>query len=335
MPSVPVKFFVDIADPFLPFGFVFNHVGGTASLDLNTFNLAKSFNNWDGKIEIADASFKGLSSGTDFQIEDLEGSITVKNVSEKKDTLSNILGDDLEIDRNVFRKFLDKLKSNSSRAGGNYLNVGSFKYEFLEAKNVETVFEIDKEKMNLLHFKSDVYWGKLFGNGFLKFGGKDEIYNFTLLANELSLEKISDSLPSMKNYISGLVDGLLWFSIGNSYWTINGPFSFWAKDSKDEKRRIGRALLEKIGAKGRFFTRSSRRYDKGKISGYIKDGFMTFKQFEISNSIFGYRDLMIKADEKKNSISVKHLLSVIRELARRASKGDIEIEFEGKERKEK
>jgi hypothetical protein len=42
----------------------------------------------------------------------------------------------------------------------------------------------------------------------------------------------------------------------------------------------------------------------------------------------GYNDLKIKADDKKNSITVKHLLAVIRELARRASKGDIEIEYQ-------
>ena len=335
VPSVPLKFFTDFVDPFLPFGFIFNKVNGTASLDFNTFNLAKSINNWDGNIELNGVSFKGIYSQTDFLVDDLEGLITIKNVSKKEDTLINILGDDLEINREVYKKFLKKLKNVDNKTNGNYLKINRFKYGFIEAEDIETVFEIDKEKMNLQYFKSDIYGGKLFGNGFLKYGGKDERYNFTLLSNNLSLKKISDSLPSMKDYITGLVDGVLWFSLGDGYWTINGPFSFWAKDSKDEKRKIGKALLKKIGGKGKIFLRSSRRYDKGKISGYIKDGFMTFKQFEISNSMLGYKDLTIKADEKMNSISVKHLLSVIRELARRASQGGIEIEFEDKNKEEK
>jgi hypothetical protein len=59
---------------------------------------------------------------------------------------------------------------------------------------------------------------------------------------------------------------------------------------------------------------------------------MTFKDFEISNRILGYQDLLIRADTKMNSISVKHLLSVIRELARRASKGEIKIDYEKKKK---
>ena len=142
------------------------------------------------------------------------------------------------------------------------------------------------------------------------------------------VRSISDSLPSMEGYITGLIDGLLWFSVGNSYTTINGPFAFWARDGRNEKRTIGRALLEKIGAKGRFFTGSSRRYDKGEIAGYIKDGFITFKKLIISNRILGYTDLKIKVDDRQNSITVKHLFSVIRELARRASRGDVEIDYQ-------
>ena len=54
---------------------------------------------------------------------------------------------------------------------------------------------------------------------------------------------------------------------------------------------------------------------------------MTFKQFEISNSTLGYKDLLIRTDSEKNSISVKHLLSVIREIARRSSTGGIKIDY--------
>ncbi|MGH7885578.1 MAG: hypothetical protein ACRENO_07780, partial [Thermodesulfobacteriota bacterium] len=73
---------------------------------------------------------------------------------------------------------------------------------------------------------------------------------------------------------------------------------------------------------------SSRNYDKGKISGYIKEGFMTFKELQITNSFFGYKDLKIRVDEKKNSISLNQMFSVIREIAKRASQGGIKLDFE-------
>jgi hypothetical protein len=41
---------------------------------------------------------------------------------------------------------------------------------------------------------------------------------------------------------------------------------------------------------------------------------------------------MIHVDSKMNSISAKHLLSVIKELARRAGKGDIQIDIEKKKK---
>ena len=40
-----------------------------------------------------------------------------------------------------------------------------------------------------------------------------------------------------------------------------------------------------------------------------------------------YKDLKIVADKKKNSISVMHMLSVIREIARRASEGGVKVDF--------
>ena len=53
---------------------------------------------------------------------------------------------------------------------------------------------------------------------------------------------------------------------------------------------------------------------------------ITFRELHISNTFLGIRDLLIQVDRKRNSISVAHLLSVIRETARRA--GGVKIEFE-------
>jgi hypothetical protein len=110
--------------------------------------------------------------------------------------------------------------------------------------------------------------------------------------------------------------------------TLDGTFNFWAIDS-EEPKRIAKALLQKLGVKEKLLLRSSRKYDNAVISGYIKDGVITFRELNISNRILGIvQDLAIKVDEKRNSISVAHFLSVIRETAKRASKGELKIEYE-------
>ena len=101
---------------------------------------------------------------------------------------------------------------------------------------------------------------------------------------------------------------------------------FWATNSPKEPRRVGQALLDQLGARERLILGSSRGYDNAEISGYINDGVITFQVFNISNTILGYKNLSIQADPRQNSISINHLISVIRELARRSLTGGPTIE---------
>lgn len=330
IPEIQLSSLGKILSPFLPDDIANGSFSGGLSFYIDTYNLFEKLSNWKGIFQVKNAGFEGSLSQTDFRIKGMNGTITLKDKTEFRNTLEQIMGKELVLTKDIHKRYADQFRDYEVRNNRDYLNIKQISYGFLTINNIKSVFEIDKKMINLLHLKSELYDGHMYGTGVLRFGGERDSYNLSLLVDDISLAEITDSLPSMQNYITGVVYGLLWFSVGNSYWTINGPFSFWAKDSENEKRTIGRALLEKLGAKSRFFTRSSRRYDKGVISGYIKDGVMTFKNFEISNRILGYQDLLIQADPEKNSISVKHLLSVIRELARRASEGGIEIDYEKK-----
>jgi len=329
----PVSLFTisSMISPLLPTDIAAGEFKGSVSLSLETYNLFEKLSNWKGKLTIRNAGYRGEISKTRFEVGGIEGVITLKDKTVFKNKLADIMGNDLVITKDTYKKYIKQFTESDIRKNGDYLRIKRLQYGFLTMGNLSSVFEIDKEKINLLYFKSELYGGHIYSSGVLRFAG-NESYNVSLLVDDLSLRQITDSLPSMQNYISGIVYGLLWFSVGDSYWSINGPFTLWAKDSQDEKRSIGRALLEQLGAKSRFFTKSSRRYDKGIISGYINEGLMTFKNFEISNSFLGYQDLMIHVDSRMNSISVKHLLSVIRELARRAGKGEIQIDIEKKKK---
>ncbi|MGB7293285.1 MAG: hypothetical protein WBD99_14015, partial [Thermodesulfobacteriota bacterium] len=151
------------------------------------------------------------------------------------------------------------------------------------------------------------------------------------LFKDISLEDISNRVNSIKDYITGRINGLVWLNgNGEELETIDGLFEFWSIKSKKESRRLGKAFLEKLGAKSRFFVGSSRRYDSGEISGYIKDGVLSFSEFNISNSVLGYRNLSIQVDPRRNTISLAHLLSVIREISKRAGEGHLQIDLGNK-----
>ncbi len=327
-PEIPLDFLIDVFSSYLPDSTFVLDVEGVVSVDFDALNILSDDEIWNGLIKIKDSTVSAFINNADVLLEDVEGSITIREIDGVKNRLVALLGKDLTIDRSVYKKYLAEVKQEADTETRDYLKIGKLQYGFFEMNNIEAKFEMDNDELNLIYLRSDVYNGNIFASGIFNYGDSKENYNINLLFSRLSLKSISDSLPSMEGYITGVIDGLIWFSVGNGYTTINGPFSFWARDGKGEKRTIGRALLEKIGAKGRFFTGSSRRYDKGEIAGYIKDGFITFKKLIISNRILGYTDLKIKVDDRQNSITVKHLFSVIRELARRASRGDVEIDFQ-------
>lgn len=326
--ETPVSYLADILSPLLPEDLASGEYSGTVSLVLNTYNLFETLSNWRGSLVINDAGFSGQLSETIFELRGVEGVITIKDQSKHDNILHEIMGTELVVSKEMYKEYRDLIRDIDVKVNGDHLSIDHLRFGFLTMNEIDCIFEIDKEKINLIHFHTRLYGGDLYGNGILGFWEEDKNYSVSLIFDDLSLMQLTESIPSFENYITGIVYGLLWFTLDDSYWTIDGPFTFWTKDSRDERRTIGRALLEKIGAKGRFFTRSSRRYDKGIISGYIKDGFMTFRELEISNTFLFYRDLLIQVDPVMNTISVKHLLSVIRELARRTGEGDIRIEFE-------
>lgn len=315
-----------VAYPFLPFEIQEGDLSGTIKPKIGIKKNDGNFE-WLGKIKITNASLYTLISLTELSVSGINGVFTLDNKSFSKNPISAILGKDFKIDKVVYEKYLSKLEENKLKnSDDDYLKIEEINYSFLKIKNIEALFEMNTSKINLNYFKSDIYRGNIIGAGVINMAEKK--YNISLVFDDLSLDGISDSIPSIKDYMTGRFNGMMWINDGKNLGNIDGLFSMWAIKSEKERLTIGRPLLEKIGATGRFFTGSSRSYDKGNISGYIKEGFMTFKELQITNSFLGYKDLKIRVDEKKNSISLKQMLSVIREIAKRASQGGIKLDFE-------
>ena len=282
-----------------------------------------------GKVKISNSACRSMISGTPIYMSDVNGVITIKENIESHNPLISLMRRNTKLDKGLFKDFQALLESEEFRFNGDYLSIGSIEYGFLRLNDIRCNFELSDNELNLRLCSYELLGGEEFTSGFVKFGGREGHYNISFLSKDISLEAISGSVPPIKDYISGRFDGLGWINgVGSELGSINGLFDFWSKKSKEESRRIGKALLQKLGAKGRLFIGSSRSYDKGLISGYIKDGIITFRELNISNEILGFKNLSIQVDPRRNTISIKHLLSVIREISKRARSGKLQIETE-------
>jgi hypothetical protein len=235
------------------------------------------------------------------------------------------------LDKEVFERFLSLLNDTEIYGKNDFLTIDEIKYGFLSLDDIECMFSISQLRLNLNQCSSNLFDGRIYLAGAFNYGGKEDKYNLSVLFKDISLKDISNRVNSIKDYITGRINGVGWLNgNGEDLETIDGLFEFWSIKSRKESRRLGKAFLEKLGAKSRFFIGSSRRYDRGEISGYIKEGVLTFSEFDISNSIFGYKNLSIKVDPRRNTISLAHMLSVIREISKRASEGQLQIDLGNK-----
>jgi len=314
--------------PLLPETLRMINVDGEINLDLEVDSFMTDDSSWIGELSFVNSSFSGDLSGTPISVTGLNGIIKLKEDIKSENPLAALMGKHLKLDKKLFNRFKAALYSEESGNAENFINIDEIKYGFLRLNDIKCDFVVGDEELNLKRCGTKLYGGGFFVTGIYEFDENEGRFNFSSLFEDISLKEISNSVPSIQDYITGRINGLVWVN-GQSKELdrIDGLFQFWSFRSKGESRSIGKAFLEKLGAKSRFFLGSRRNYDKGEIAGYIKDGVMSFTEFEISNRVLGYNNLSIRVDQRRNTISIAHLLSVIREISKRASEGSLQIEF--------
>lgn len=327
-PEVQIPNALGILSPLVPEPIRDFKTSGNASMELEFDNLFFPESKWGGKLSLNNSSLSGNYGGAKLTVSDINGTITIKDNVSSKNPLALVMGEHLRLSKSIFQKYLKSFKdSNLEKEDLDFLTIKQIDYGILTFENVEVALEIDRQKINLRRFLSKLFRGSLYGAGLLEFNSDQSDYNLSLIFNEISLESISERLSPNQEYITGRLNGLLWLSgEGAQLNTIDGPFKFWSKKSSKEPRKIGQALLDQLGARERLVLGSYRSYDNADISGYIKDGLMTFKVFSLTNRVLGFKNLSIQADPVRNSITIEHLISVIRELARRSETGGPRIQ---------
>lgn len=327
IPDLDLKSAVKFLSPLMPVAVKEGQVAGTTSFNVEFNNLFDAGGSWNGSLSFMGASFAAYIGGADLSLRGINGTITVKDEGKGGNALASHMDGALTLDREIYKNYLRTFKESDPDAEADRINIEEMEYGILKFENVECALEADRGKLGILKLAAGIFGGKLYASGALDFDKAGGVYNFSFLFNDISLGAISTRLSPSQEYITGRVNGLVWLTgEGGDLGTIDGPFEFWSVSSDKEPRSIGKALLDKLGAKERLILGSSRSYDNGEISGYINDGVITFKKFIISNSILGIKNLSIQADPVKNSISIAHLVSVIREIARRSQSGGPTIE---------
>ena len=198
---------------------------------------------------------------------------------------------------------------------------GSLSYGFRFLENMEFRLKQKGSSLNIGHFSGNIFGGRIDGSATVDLSD-DLNYRAAFVLKGLSLTELCNGVEPIKGYISGKVDGIGMFKgKGAGLSSLAGRADFWTYSTDREKTKISREFLQRIGGASLKAYLGDRRFDRGIMSLYLQNGFMTFEELEISNrNFFGVTDLSVKVAPFNNRISIDHLMWSVTEAAQRAQK---------------
>ncbi len=222
------------------------------------------------------------------------------------------------------RADFEQMKKRYGEAGrlrGSEITVGSIRYGFRLLSDISLRLEQQGRTLNIGSFSAKMFGGKLSGAASLDLSSGLS-YQAGLLVDAVSLTQLCEDITPIRGYISGKVNGIAALKgSGTGLAKITGKADFWTYGDREEKTRISREFLEKIGGPQVRAYLGERRFDKGIMNIYIQNGFLLFRELEISNRNFlGMTDLSVKVAPLNNRIAIDHLMWTITEAAQRAKK---------------
>ncbi len=205
----------------------------------------------------------------------------------------------------------------------NKITVGSLQYGFRLLTDLEVRIKQDNSILNIGRFSANIFGGRLNGSAVIDFSDGFH-YRAGMILEKVSLTKFCDDIEPIKGYISGKVDGIGTLKgSGADMSRLIGKADFWTYSTKDEKTKISREFLQKIGGPSIKSYLGDRNFDKGVMNLYIQKGFLIFRELEIANRNFlGIQDLSVKVAPINNRIAIDHLRWTIVEAADRARKNN-------------
>lgn len=225
---------------------------------------------------------------------------------------------ELSFSRENFVRLLEMLRPQA--AWDHTLTVGKIRFGPLELGQTALGLRAGNGTLEIGSLRSGLYEGQLLGKGFVTVRG-GIAYGADILVHDLSLARLCDAVPKIRGYVSGRVDGLLSLhGQGAGMDGLTGFTDLWAWESTRERMLLSREFLQRLAGKKLrgFFFRDDRPYDRGEISAYLENGYLTFTTLDLAHTnIFGIKDLSVSVAPVQNRIALTHLFGAIKEAATR------------------
>ncbi|MGB7293264.1 MAG: hypothetical protein WBD99_13910, partial [Thermodesulfobacteriota bacterium] len=226
---IPLPVVMNIVSPFLPESVKESELRGDVMFDMVFDHVLQKNLSWSGKMSIANTSFSGVIAGVPTSVSGVNGVVTFDEYSESGNILASLLREHRELDKEVFKRFLSLLNDTENYGKNDFLTIDGIKYGFLSLDDIECLFNITGLKLNVNQCASDLFDGRIYVAGSIDYGVKKDRYDLSVLFKDISLEDISNRVNSIKDYITGRLNGLVWLNgNGEVLETIDGLFEFWS-----------------------------------------------------------------------------------------------------------
>lgn len=300
-----------------PDGLLYVGLGGTVACDAS-IKYERQVLNAEGNLRIKNLTIEGENK--EYYIGQVNGTLPLRYKSDEKTSKPSQMPD---FEKGEFEN-LRRYYAEGKDIGSALIKIGSLRYGFKLLEGIELRVRQSNAHLNIASISATIFGGSLNGSAVVDIAGKDMGYRAGFVVKGISLTRLCEDIPPIKGYSTGKVDGMaLLKGSGGGMEGLLGRADFWSYSTKDEATIISREFLEKVGGPSVKPYLRERKFSKGIVSLYIQNGFLIFKELEISNkNMFGMQDLSVKVAPFNNRIAIDHLMSSITEAAERAKKSE-------------
>ena len=294
-----------------PDGLLYARLDGTLSSEA-LVNYRESGINMSGDLRLKEVMLEGENS--EYSVGPINGTVPIR--------YQNTAHDAVEIpsfERSEFANLERYYSQEKVPQTSHGITIGSLRYGFPLLDTIDIRIEPQGNVLKIDRISANIFGGRMYGSALVDIS-EGVSYRAGILMELVSLTRLCGAIEPIRGYISGKVDGIATIKgsgMGLSH--LIGKAEFWTYSSGGEKTKISKEFLQKIGGTSLKTYLGDRSFSKGVMNLYLQNGFVIFRELEISNrNLLGMNDLSVKVAPLNNRIGIDHLMWTITEAAQRA-----------------